>query len=376
MKIAMIAPGAIPAQTANSVQVMKMADALTAIGHDVRLYALDGGGDVEWDDLAKHYGLSRRFRVVLVPSRNFLRRYDYAIVAVREAREWGADVIYTRVPQAATWAANRGTPTIFELHDMPSGAMGPRLLRQFLRGSGAKRVVVNTKHLAEQVQRQYPLAEDKLTLAPNGVDLAQYASLPDPQTARQKLGLPEKFTAGYSGHLYKGRGISFMFDLARKMPEITFLFIGGKPQDLEARKRESARIPNALFAGFVPNSELPVYQAACDVLLIPYREQVGASSTGDIAAFTNPLKMFEYLAARRPVLASDLPILREVLNETNAVILPIGDAPAWQAALEELKASHTKRASLASAGRATVEEFTWEKRAQRVLHGLDASVKI
>ena len=376
MKIAMIAPGAIPAQTANSVQVMKMANALTAIGHDVRLYALDGGGELQWDGLAKLYGLSRRFRVVLVPARAFFRRYDYSLVAVREARQWGADYIYTRVPQAAAWAARRGTPTIFELHDMPSGKMGPRLLRQFLRGSGAKRVVVNTKHLAKQVGQQYSIGTEMITLAPNGVDLAQYASLPDPHTARKKLGLPEKFTAGYSGHLYKGRGISFMFELARKLPDVTFLFIGGRSQDLEARKRESEMIPNVLFAGFVPNGELPMYQAACDVLLIPYRAQVSASSAEDIAAFTNPLKMFEYLAARRPVLASNLPILREVLNEANAIILPIGDPVAWQAAIEDLKSSDSKRAALANAGRATVEEFTWEKRAERILHGLGASVRI
>jgi glycosyltransferase involved in cell wall biosynthesis len=376
MKIAMIAPGAIPAQTANSVQVMKMANALTAMGHDVRLFALEGGGDFQWDQLAKLYGLSHRFSVVFVPARAFFRRYDYSLVAVREARKWGADYIYTRVPQAAAWASRRGTPTIFELHDLPSGNMGPRLLRQFLRGSGAKRVVVNTRHLAGQIEQQYTLAEGMLALAPNGVDLAQYASLPDPQTARRKLGLPEKFTAGYSGHLYKGRGISFMFELARKLPDVNFLFIGGRPQDLETRKRESEMIPNVLFAGFVPNSELPMYQSACDVLLIPYRAQVSASSAEDIAAFTNPLKMFEYLAARRPVLASDLPILREVLNESNAIILPIGDAVAWRTAIEELKSSESKRTALANAGRATVEEFTWKKRAERVLHGLDASVRI
>jgi glycosyltransferase involved in cell wall biosynthesis len=304
------------------------------------------------------------------------RRYDYAIAAVRESKGWNADFVYTRVPQAATWAARRGMATIFELHDMPSGRMGPWLLRQFLASSGEQRVIVNTLYLADQVRAAYPGVEELLTLAPNGVDLERYADLPDAATARNNLGLQEAFTIGYTGHLYEGRGISFMLELAGKMADARFLFVGGRPQDVAGRKEQARGLDNVHFTGFVSNRELPLYQAACDVFVIPYSQQVASSSGGDIAPFTNPLKMFEYLAVGRPILASDLPILREVLNERNAIILSAGNAEAWLAALHDLQAHPQKAAGLARNGRATAEEFTWEKRAQRVLRGLDSSAKI
>jgi glycosyltransferase involved in cell wall biosynthesis len=358
------------------MQVMKMADALTALGHEVRVFAIDGGEQVTWDELSKHYGLRGSFKVTLVKAHSIFRRYDYAIAAVRESKSWNADFVYTRVPQAATWAARRGMPTIFELHDMPSGRMGPRLLRQFLVSPGARRVVVNTQYLADQVRRAYLGAEEKLVLAPNGVDLERYTDLPDAITARRKLGLREGFTVGYTGHLYEGRGIPFMLQIANQLKDMRFLCVGGRPQDVAGREQQARGLDNVNFSGFVSNRELPLFQAACDVFVIPYNHQVASSSGGDIGAFTNPLKMFEYLATGRPILASDLPILREVLNERNAIMLPVGEAEAWLAALRDLQADPQKAAELARNGRATAEGFTWEKRAQRVLRGLDSSAKI
>jgi glycosyltransferase involved in cell wall biosynthesis len=187
------------------------------------------------------------------------------------------------------------------------------------------------------------------------------------------LRLPEAFTAGYSGHLYAGRGIRLILELAQRLPKLRFLLVGGRPEDVAASKEQARGITNVHFTGFVPNADLPRYQAACDVLLIPYSQQVAGSSGSDIAPYTNPLKMFEYLACGRPVIASNLPILREILNEDNAIILPVGEFQAWVDALLALQRSPRRRAALAKAGRQTAAEHTWQKRAQRLLRGLPAS---
>lgn len=376
MRLALIAPGPIPAQTANSIQVMKMTQALVEEGYMVRVFAPGSGGQPpSWDGLAAHYGLTHRFEIHWLAARSALRRYDFAFAALRAAQVWGADLIYTRLPQAATLAAWRDQATIFELHDLPSGVMGPWLLRRFLRARGARRLVVNTQFLADQIRIRYPLAgrEGFLVVAPNGVDLRPYAKLPGPQAARKGLGLPEAFTVGYSGHLYAGRGIGLTLELAKRLPAMRFLLVGGRPDDVAARKDQARGLGNVQFTGFVANADLPGYQAACDVLLIPYSQQVAGSSGGDIAPYTNPLKMFEYLASGRPVLASDLPILREILNEENAILLPIGDVPSWAHALLALEESPGRRATLAKAGLLTAAEYTWRKRVQRVLRGLPTS---
>ncbi|MEX2162093.1 MAG: glycosyltransferase family 4 protein [Anaerolineales bacterium] len=373
MKIALVAPGPIPANTANSIQVMKMAQAVAGLGHTLRVFVPGEDPRLAWRALAAHYGLSGEFEIEWLPSHAWERGYGFTWRAVRAAGEWGADAIYTRLPQAAAIAGQRGQPTIFELHDMPSGTMGPWLLRLFLRSQGARKLVVNTKYLQEKIAARYPIPKQAefIVLASNGVDLQRYAELPSPAAARKELGLGKMFTAGYTGHLYKGRGISFIIDLARRLPKILFLLVGGRDADVAARRHQAEGLLNVRFVGFVPNSDLPRYQAACDVLLMPYGRQVAGSSGSDIAAYTNPLKMFEYLAAGRPILTSDLPILREVLNEENAIILPDQDLESWVSALAGLQGSQTQRDALSAAARKTSAEYSWEKRAQRVFHGLN-----
>src|SRR5690606_17007053 len=113
----------IPAQTANSIQVMKMAQALAAEGATLRVYAPGGDPQLPWPQLAAQYGLDHPLDIVWLPVSPHLRRYDYAWKAVGAAQAWGAAAVYTRVPQAAALAARRGLATIFELHDLPSGQM-------------------------------------------------------------------------------------------------------------------------------------------------------------------------------------------------------------------------------------------------------------
>jgi glycosyltransferase involved in cell wall biosynthesis len=124
-----------------------------------------------------------------------------------------------------------------------------------------------------------------------------------------------------------------------------------------------------LLTGFVPNAELPQYQAACDVLLMPYQRQVAASSGGDISRYLSPMKLFEYLACERPIVSSDLPVLQEVLNPENAILLPGDDIDAWAAALQTLEADADLRRRLASRARQDAQQYTWEARAKKILSG-------
>jgi len=372
MRVALIEPGQLPAQTANSIQRMKMAQALAATGNTVRVFAPGSDPRIGWDDFARHYGLQHKFELEWVPSLPALRRYDFAVNVVRRARAWGAEVLYSRSPQAATWAALRGLPSIFELHDIPTGFMGPWLLRRFLAAPGARRLVANTQFLADTLAANYavPARQGFLLMAPNGVDLERYADLPAPAAARQQLGLPEGFTVGYTGHLYPGRGLDMILELAAALPEMRFLLVGGKPADVEAARQRAASLPNITLTGFVPNAELPRYQAAADVLIMPYSPQVSGSSGGNIAPYLNPMKMFEYLACARPIVTSDLPILREILSEDSAIILPSQDVAAWVQALRQLAAEPARRQALGAAARRIAEQNTWQQRARRLLAGL------
>lgn len=385
MKIAVVAPTYIPARRANTIQVMKMTQALADRGHSVRLVVPgspppQAGPEGYWAQLAHHYGLQQHFPVDWLPANPRLRGYDFSLRAVRWARRWNADLLYTRLPQAAAFASLSGSETILEVHDLPQGNMGPLMFRLFLKGRGARRLVVITRILADDLVILGGPASGRLTLiAPDGVDLDRYVDLPAPEEARLALASqvshldPQRFTAGYSGHLYPGRGIELLLALAGRLPEVNFLLVGGEPQDVERLQAEvdSRRLQNVILAGFVPNAELPRYQAASDVLLMPYQRRVAASSGGDISRYLSPMKLFEYLACGRAILSSDLPVLCEVLSSNNAVLLPPEDPEAWAAAIKNLQTYPNRRADLAAQARQSANHYTWDRRAESILAGFE-----
>ena len=400
MRIAMVAPTEIPARRANTLQVMKMAQAFAQLGHSVRLAAphtnphISPPGGYSWEELARHYGLQQEFPIDWLPARPRLRRYDYSLQAVRWAHQQQADLLYTRLPQTAALGSLLGLPTILEIHDLPQGTGGPWLFRRFLKGRGARRMVVITQALAQDMQQQFgaPQTSPFTLIAPDGVDLDRYTNLPDAKTARLALhqaeanraGLPgrvnvsiplERFTAGYTGHLYSGRGADLLTELAARLPGITFLLVGGEPAEVERLRAAAAarHTDNLLLTGFVPNADLPRYQAACDVLLMPYQRRVAASSGGDISRYLSPMKLFEYMACQRPILSSNLPVLQEVLNPANAILLDGEDLQAWSAALLQLQNDAALCARLGQQARQDVERYTWQARAARILDGLPSS---
>lgn len=382
MKIAVIAPTSIPARRANTIQVMKMTQALAERGQDVRIAVPASSASIapSWEQLSHHYGLKTTFQISWLPANPHLRGYDYGWRSLRWAQKWKADAVYTRLPQAAAFSSMLGMRTILEVHDFPQGTFGPFLFRRFLDGRGSRRLVVISCALLDDLAEKFALPGSTFTqVAPDGVDLERYTNLPDPEKARSglrrdgKFGLdPDRFTAGYTGHLYSGRGTWLLLDLAYSLPEVNFLVVGGDPSDV-ARLRAAAKsrkLENLILTGFVPNAELPRYQAACEVLLMPYQKKVAASSGGDISRYLSPMKLFEYLACGRVILSSDLPVLREVLNPESAVLLPPEDVDAWVIGIQKVRDDPEYGLRLAERARCDALMYTWEARAARILEGI------
>jgi glycosyltransferase involved in cell wall biosynthesis len=160
--------------------------------------------------------------------------------------------------------------------------------------------------------------------------------------------------------------------MAQRLPEMNFLIVGGDPMDVNRiRKRVvEDNLQNVTLTGFVPNTDLPKYQSACDVLLMPYQRRVSASSGGDIARYLSPMKLFEYLACGRAICSSDLPVLSEVLSSDIAILLPPDEVNAWVAALQGLSDHPLRRQNLASKAQRVAENFSWESRARQILAGI------
>ena len=156
-----------------------------------------------------------------------------------------------------------------------------------------------------------------MVIAPNGVELERYVNLPSPSQARAKLGLPERVTVVYTGGFYAGRGIELLCALAKMNPDIQFIWAGGTPTAVNEWKQRLIvdGFSNVILTGFIDNNHLPLYQAAADIFAMPFGLEISGSSGGNSVDICSPMKMFDYLASGRAIMASDLPVLHEVLND-------------------------------------------------------------
>ncbi len=376
MKIVAIAGSQIPSDTANSIQVMKACNALVQLGHDLTLIVPKNrqssaeSRNSEIVNRKSHYGLQTDFQIEWLPSSS---RRLFTWQSVQHARALQPDFLYAWMIQSAVFGLLFKIPTVFEIHIQPTGTLGPAWHRVFATLRGRKRLASITQALVDVLDRNYNIRfkADEVVIAPNGVELERFASLPDPVTARQKLNLPSAAIVMCTGHLYPGRGTDLFLALAREIPQAHFVWVGGRPYDITAWKSR-AESDNITFTGFIPNQDLPLYQSAADILLMPYsRSIMGSSGTADSASVASPMKMFEYMAAGRAIVTADLPVIREVLNEQSAVFCEPDTVEDWKLVIQGLLADETRRVALGNRAKEDVKGYTWLARAEKIIHGFE-----
>ena len=186
---------------------------------------------------------------------------------------------------------------------------------------------------------------------------------------------PGSFHAGYIGHLYKGRGIDVIASAAQKLPDITFHIVGGNPGDVAQWKTQLAGYTNIIFYGHVAHADTIQFLKNFDVLLAPYQRKVTVLSEKlDTAAWMSPLKIFEYMSSGVPMIASDLQILHEVLEDRkNAYLCDPENADKWALTLRHIRTNPGEARQIAAAAREDLlSRYTWRKRAENIMTAIKA----
>jgi len=372
MRIIYLAHARIPSRAANSINIVKMCAAFARNGHEVRLLAPDRPGrDTDIADLFDYYGVERTFEVSHLPWGRYPgRNYGYALRSALRTRRMQADLVYTRFLNGTVAAVHLGSRVVFEAHARPAEQvpLGEVLLRSIAGHRRFARLVVISDALRADCTARTPSLASKLLVAHDGADPLPAAATPaDLGAARGALNV------GYVGQLYAGKGMELIVRLAPLCPWAQFHVVGGAAADVELWKSRTQAIPNLHLHGFVPPSQVPRYLRALDVLLAPYQRTVSVfGGTGDVAKWMSPLKLFEYMAADRPIVCSDLPVLREIVEDGKTALLCDPEDPtAWSAALVRLRDELPLRNSLAAAAQQQFKsQYTWTARARRVVDGL------
>lgn len=393
MRLFYIANARLPTEKAHGYQICKMCEAFALNGAQVTLlhpYRHQMDARLSSTSVFDYYGLRPIFEVQTLPNWDivllnrfipdrwftplfFAHAFVWANYSARKARQQGADVYYTRDSTIAYWLVRFGIPTVYEAHVVPKGAQR-WLLQKVARSSWLRLVVVLTSYIKQHFV-DMGFAEDKVIVLPDGVDLSLFDNVPSQAECRQRLGLPlDRPIIGYIGRfqtMEMEKGISDLVRAMKYVPsynnsEPLLLCVGGPmdivPKYLEIARQEGVPESRLKFVDRVPNVEVPYWIRACDGASIPW------PWTEFSAYYTSPLKLFEYMAAGVPIVASDLPSIREVLRHgENAWLVPPGDPKALAEGIRHLLENPDIAKMLAQQVGKEVQRYTWKRRAATIL---------
>jgi glycosyltransferase involved in cell wall biosynthesis len=166
----------------------------------------------------------------------------------------------------------------------------------------------------------------------------------------------------YCGHFYDEKGVPSLVDAARLLTKATVQLVGGWPADIERMQARARGCESLRFAGFVANALVPLHLAAADVLVLPNSARFPQART------TSPLKLFEYMAARRPIVATRIPALAGLLRHGENAWLVAPDRPeALAEGIGHVLASPALGERLAEQAWRDVQNYTWRRRAAGIL---------
>ncbi len=386
MRLLYLANIRLPTEKAHGGQIMQMCAAFGRAGAELALWHARrvNTPTLRGRDPFTHYGVARSFALHGLPC------IDLLPAAARLGNRWGTgraafylqsmtyllalrwrlwrtryDALYTRDPITllALHLSGLGSRTFYEAHAFPAAARSQRLQRRAL--AAAAGVVTVTQALGSRYRALVP--DTRIHTAPDAVQIARFDTLPTRRAARRTLGLPEDaFIAGYLGRFHtmdQPKGLDTLVAAAAQTDDIHVCLVGGPAVAVDALR--SLGLPEARlhYPGAVPPEDVPRALAAFDVCVLPL------PWTQHFAYYASPMKLFEYMASRRPIIATDLPSTCEVLtHDDTALLVPPGDPAALAHALRRLADAPALRARLAECARALVEaRYTWAVRAEGIV---------
>lgn len=367
LTIAYVANIRFPTEKAHGYQIARVCSALSSAGAKVTLIVPTRRNHIT-SSWATYYDVPENFTVVSVWCPDFMtgnafldriaflvQQCIFGILSIRKVPP-GATVL-TRDGMVA-WLHSRRRKVVYIAHRAVKGRIHRILLAR------VSAIVANSAGTAEGIKNlklNVPVEE-----IGNGSD-------PNPHLDRSKESLRselnlalDKHIALYSGHLYSWKGADVLLDAADHLRENTdtqFVVIGGLPADV-ARYQSAAQargISNIVFLGHQRKVDVPKYLRAADVLLLPNVRE------GESIQETSPLKLFEYFAAGRPIIASDLPSIRAIAPEETAFFVTPGDGAALALAIKYVFSRTEEAEHKAGSALVHAKNFTWERHAERLM---------
>lgn len=365
--------GRFPSEKAASLFAAKSCESFASVGERVTLLVprrIRRGHD----DPYAYYGVRKNFKIQYLPTFDlfevpFLRGvafwvgfatfsvFSFLYLIFRAHKN---DVIYSNESLPIFLASFYFPNTLYEVHDFPERKL--RFYKILFRK--VRHILATNTWKIKQLERAFSIPQGKIICERNAVEIKDFDIPMSQEEARKKLGLPTKGNiAVYTGHLYGWKGVDTLAEAAKKLPEGTLVvFVGGTGLDVKRFKDVYGNIKNISILGHRDHSEIPLWQKAADVLVLPNTAKEDISKY-----YTSPMKLFEYMASKSPIVASNIPSIAELLNNENAVLVPPDDPEALASGIASVLENQDLARKIALQAMRDVEQYTWEKRAKRIL---------
>lgn len=386
----------LPTEKAHGLQIMQNCEAFAAAGCDVTLWVARRWNTRELGqvkDPYAYYGVEANFAIRRIPCIDlfplfpadgvgariafYLLLFSYALAALIPLLFSRAEIYYSRDELMLALLAHLKfrRALAYEAHQYAPAGRGAALQRFVASRVGS--VIATTGTLRQDLIAQRDADAERAIVAHDGIRRRRFADLPTQAEARKQLGWSgDAFIVGYLGRLHTlgmDKGVGHLINALAPLEGVHLALVGGPDEAAQVlRERWLARgLPADIFlyAGHVPPTEAPLYLRAFDVCAMPL------PFTTHFAQYASPLKLFEYMAAGRAIVASDLPAWSDVVShEETALLLPPDDIAAWAAAIERLKVDGDLRRRLGDQARERVlAHYTWRARAERILAHIDSA---
>lgn len=364
MKLLYIANIRLPTEKAHGIQIMEMCSAFAEKGLEVEL-VIPKRYNTILDDPFEYYDIRHVFSIRTVPCLDFVRfgrigflieSVSFTAVAVWYSLFKKDAVFYTRDELVALCLRVLGKQVAWEGHTGQKNWVARMLIRLQVP------IVVITEALRELYVSRGAISS-KIIIAPDGADISRFNIEVARKDARKELGLPlDEKIALYAGHLYPRKGADTLAAAATHLPKIRFIFVGGTEDDVATFKNKWGSATNIKIIGHVSHGKIPFYLRGADLLVLP-----NSGKDENAARFTSPMKLFEYMASGTPIVASDVPALREVLDDTTALFVPPDDPQSLAKVIASLFAHYPEACARALKTISIAKEYSWDTRAQNIL---------
>lgn len=370
MNLYYIANARIPTEKAHGIHIIKMCEEFARCGVNTTLIVPKRKNTI-FEDPFTYYGVEKNFTIEYIPMFDLVGNplfywISQATFATSlffySIRKDSETVIFSRDILPAYLLTFKRKKVFFDMHGFPEQFVWFwRHALKRMRG-----VVLTNRQKIDRAKSILHLSEEKLLVCPNGYDPKLFEIPQKKEELKKELELPEGETVMYTGHLYSWKGASVFAETARLLPEVNFIFVGGTEQKVTAFK-EKYKFPNIYFLGHKKYTEIPKYLKAADVLVLPNSGKSFGRRTTHSLYDTSPIKMFEYMASGTPIVATKLPSIEEILNDSNSELIEPDNPEQLARGIKRVLDYPDYGEKISYEAKNTVSKFTWHNRAQNII---------